>query len=227
MNSERDRTRLREVAVALAELADELVFVGGGVTALLLNDPAAPPTRFSYDVDAVMRATKRTAYLAVAERLRELGFKQRPAEPVICRWFLGELIVDVMPDDPEILGFTNRWYSGAFDHAVVLDIDGVKVRVVSAPWFLATKLEAFTGRGNGDYLGSRDIEDIVAVIDGRDGLVDEVRAAPEELRIFLEAQFATLLREPSFVTSIVGHVAGESQRAEIVIDRLREIARAE
>lgn len=224
MTARRDRARLREVALALAELADEFVFVGGGVTALLLNDPAAPPTRFSYDVDAVMRAARRSAYLAVEQRLRELGFEQRPEEPVVCRWFLGDLIIDVMPDDPDILGFTNRWYSGAFEHAFTLDIDGVTVRVVSAPWFLATKLEAFAGRGNGDYLGSRDIEDIVAVIDGRDGLIDEVRRAPQQLRTFLQAQFAQLLNEPNFLTSIVGHVAGDSERAEVVIHRFRELS---
>lgn len=43
---------------------------------------------------------------------------------------------------------------------------GKHIRMVSAPYFLITKLEAFDGRGGGDYLLSHDIEDIIAVLDG-------------------------------------------------------------
>ena len=35
----------------------------------------------------------------------------------ICAMALGELWVDFMPDDPAILGFSNRWYRQALDTA--------------------------------------------------------------------------------------------------------------
>jgi len=54
--------------------------------------------------------------------------------------------------------------------------------MVLAPYFLATKLEAFDGRGKGDYLSSHDIEDIVAVLDGRPEILDELLKASKSYR---------------------------------------------
>jgi len=51
---------------------------------------------------------------------------------------------------------------------------GLHIRVVTAPYFLATKLEAFRGRGRDDYANSHDLEDLLTVIDGRETLVQEV-----------------------------------------------------
>ena len=218
-----DRDRLRRLALALRELANDFVFLGGGVTSLLITDLAAAPTRLSKDLDAVVRAA-RTEYIAIEQRLRQLGFTQRAEEPVICRWFRDDLILDVMPDDPATIGFSNRWYRGAFDHATSMLLDGVTVRVVAAPWFVATKLEAFAGRGAGDYLASRDIEDIVAVIDGRDELEQEIDDSSSELRDYIRTQLAALLKSGSFVTSVAGHLAGDSERAQIVLERMASMA---
>src|SRR5688500_518561 len=110
MADAQDLARLRAVALALGDIAEQSVFVGGTVTSLMITDPAAPPTRQSLDVDAVVNSPDRNAYYALEDRLRQLGFAQRPDEPVICRWFRDDLIVDVMPNDPKILGFANRWY---------------------------------------------------------------------------------------------------------------------
>src|SRR3546814_8526016 len=88
-----------------------------------------------------------------------------------------------MPDDASILGFGNRCYADALraadDHVLP---GGTIIRVVAPAYFLGTKLEAFRGRGNGDPLASRDVEDILNVVDGRAGLVEEVRLAPPALR---------------------------------------------
>lgn len=56
------------------------------------------------------------------------------------------------------------------------------VRMITAPYFIACKLAAFAGRGNGDYLMSHDMEDIVAVMDGRPELVSEVGISTDVLR---------------------------------------------
>jgi hypothetical protein len=45
--------------------------------------------------------------------------------------------------------------------------------MITAPYFLACKLAAFRSRGEGDYLMSHDMEDIVAVLDGRPEVVWE------------------------------------------------------
>jgi hypothetical protein len=57
------------------------------------------------------------------------------------------LIIDVMPTDPGMLGFANRWYRPAFAHAATIELAGYKFRLISPAYFLATKLEAFYGRG--------------------------------------------------------------------------------
>jgi hypothetical protein len=41
----------------------------------------------------------------------------------------------------------------------------IELRVVIAPYFVATKLEAFRGGDGGDFYAGRDLEGIVAVID--------------------------------------------------------------
>ena len=79
-----------------------------------------------------------------------------------------------MPTDPKILGFGNRWYQAAMEHSEKIQLPNDKaIQMVSAPYFLITKLEAFDGRGNGDYLLSHDIEDLIAVLDGRPETIDE------------------------------------------------------
>jgi len=83
----------------------------------------------------------------------------------------------VMPTTAELLGFGNRWYAAALHHAQERKLGRLSIRVVSAPYFLATKLEAFDGRGKGDYQASHDLEDLVAVIDGRPEAVEEVASA--------------------------------------------------
>ena len=66
------------------------------------------------------------------------------------------------------------------------------INLVSAPCFLATKLEAFQQperEGAGDVFVSRDFADLVSVLDGRSSLVEEIAAAPAELRDFLVESF--------------------------------------
>ena len=94
----------------------------------------------------------------------------------------GSLILDVMPTDERILGFSNRWYGPAIGAAQTIRVGRHDIRVVTTPYFLATKLEAFHGRGGHDYRASHDLEDIITVIDGRPELAAEVRTADADVR---------------------------------------------
>src|SRR5690606_2369652 len=95
-----------------------------------------------------------------------------------CRWTGAGAVLDVMPSGPGILSFDNRWYSLAARTAGVVRLPGGPViRLIAAPAFLATKLEALKDRGKGDYLFSHDLEDIVTVVDGRPSIVEEMNAA--------------------------------------------------
>ncbi|MBL3588499.1 MAG: hypothetical protein JMN24_01730 [gamma proteobacterium endosymbiont of Lamellibrachia anaximandri] len=194
----------------LGSLADELVFVGGCATGLLITDPAAPPVRVTRDVDVITEVASRSDYYQLGERLRSRGFVEDATSNVLCRWVSQEVILDVMPIDSDILGFSNRWYALAAKAAVERALpNGLNVRMVSAPYFLATKLEAFDGRGQGDYLLSHDIEDLVAVLDGRPEIAEEVATCEPALKAYLAQRFSELLESRAFLEALAGHMPSD------------------
>jgi predicted nucleotidyltransferase len=136
--------------------------------------------------------------------------------------------VDVMPPSEEVLGFTNRWYHDALQHAEERRLpNGTVILVTTGPVFLATKIEAFRGRGGGDYLASKDMEDIITVMDGRPELVDEAAASAPGLLSFLRVAFSEWLSRHDFVDAVAGHLLGDvdSQgRAEVILERMASIA---
>ncbi|MGA8154419.1 MAG: hypothetical protein WB952_25975 [Terriglobales bacterium] len=220
---------LIDAARLLKPLLGELVFVGGSTTALLITDKAAADVRPTYDVDAIAEITSYAAYAGFSERLRKLGFTEDTGEGgPLCRWRQKETILDVMPIDEKILGFSNRWYKPAMDSALVHELEpGLRVRVVTGVFFLATKLEAFGGRGKNDYLSSHDLEDLVSVVDGRAELVEEIQAGPEDVRIYIASEIKKLLTIASFVDALPGYLlpdAASQARISTVLKRLKQIA---
>ncbi len=200
-----NRERLVAAAKLLKPLLNELVFVGGAVTGLLVTDDASAELRTTLDIDAIAEITSYAEYNAFADRLRPLGFKEDVTKGApLCRWVHDSgTILDVMPLDAKILGFSNRWYRAALDSAISHRLTAaLEIRIVTAPFFLATKVEAFKGRGKRDFLGSRDLEDLVSVVDGRPALVAEVRREPSELRDYIRREVARLLSTPKFLDSL-------------------------
>src|SRR5574340_1250192 len=93
-----------EIAAArLGALSEEIVFLGGCATGLLITDPLAPPIRATTDVDVICEAASLIDYQRLSKRLRALGFSedQSPDAP-ICRWQAEGIVLDVMPTHPEI-----------------------------------------------------------------------------------------------------------------------------
>jgi predicted nucleotidyltransferase len=197
-------------------LCQEIVFVGGAIAGLLITDPAMPSIRPTEDVDLIVEAVTLRDYHRIEQTLRTQGFQQdmQPAAP-ICRWRVGSVAVDVMPTLETILGFSNRWYPLALATAFPIVLpSGRQIRLIAAPVFLATKLEAFDGRGNADFLFSHDLGDLLAVIDGRDTLIEECRNSPPALKAYLAERFQKLLATPSFVEALPGHLPGDAASQE-------------
>lgn len=97
----------------------------------------------------------------------------------------------------------------------------------TAPVFLATKLDAFNGRGNRDYIASHDLEDALSVIDGRPSVVEEVRASVEDLRAYLAIEWQSLLRNPRFIDAIPAHLppdASSQARTSLIVQRIEELS---
>lgn len=214
---------------ALGPLLDQLAFVGGCATGLLITDPAAPPVRTTTDVDVIVQIASYTDFIALERQLERLGLTRstEPGAP-ICRWHSGEVKIDVMPTDAKVLGFSNKWYRPAIDNAVEVEVQNNFFRLITAPYFLGTKLEAFLGRGRGDFASSHDMEDIITVIDGRSELIDEVSQSPLELRRYLADQFSSLLKNPAFEEGIPGHLLPDNAsqaRTPIILGRLWTLAK--
>jgi len=220
---------LVNVARLLKPLLSELVFLGGCTTVLLVTDSAAGEVRPTFDVDVIAEITSYAEYITFSERLRALGFSEDQSEGApVCRWRHGDLRLDVMPIDERILGFSNRWYHPAMVNAQEIQLErGLVIQAVTAPFFLATKLEAFKGRGKKDYFGSHDLEDIIVAIDGRPSLLEELQAAEETLKTYVSRQISALLQEQDFLNALPGHLlpdAGSQARLSFLLQKLHDIA---
>jgi predicted nucleotidyltransferase len=222
---------LSRMAEALGELCEQVVFVGGCATSLLIDDPAAPPVRATQDVDAVIAVRSRAEYLSIGNALRSRGFAQslEAAAPPY-RWSIGALKLDIMPADERVLGFSSRWYPGALETAEERQLSsGVRIRLVTPAYFLATKLEAFEDRGRGDYYESHDLEDVISVVDGRSSIIADVAQSPADVRRYITGVFERLLASADFVNVLPGLILDGSPatRAPQVLEKLRLIAEQE
>lgn len=214
-------------AKGFGPLKDEVVFVGGATIELYLADPSAIKVRATDDVDCVVEVTARRDFHKLEERLRGLGFRHPQAlEAPICRWEFKGVLVDVMPIEGEVLGFANRWYPEGFDNRVSAELpDGQKVWVFSLPYLVASKLEAFRGRGKGDFIASSDMEDIATVIDGAANFQEQVAEAPASVKAYLRTRFRELLADERFLDGLEGHLPpaagpGRVARARAILERL-------
>ena len=227
-SAQRNIESLTIIAHRLDELCNEVTFVGGGITGLLITDKAAPDVRFTVDVDCIINVITRPDYYAISKKLRQKGFKEIIfGDHPICRWDCDGILIDVMPIDKSVLGFSNRWYKDAQINAIDQKItDVISVKIISAPYFLATKLEAFKDRGKQDFLSSHDLEDIISLIDGRAEIVNDISVTSDNLKQYLAFEFASLMNNAQFLQALPGHLnySQESEsREKIVKERILAI----
>lgn len=206
---------LEFVAIKLGDIRKDVVFLGGCTTGLFISDPIVPDVRYTLDVDCIVDIISLKQYHQLEKKLTQQGFKKSLTEEVICRWFYDEVILDVMPTDESVLGFGNRWYKEAIAYSSIYPLtDTLEIRVVTAPYYIATKFEAFRTRGKMDFYASHDFEDIVSIFDGRIEIVDEIKNADKNLRDYLSNSVQEIMNNPSFKGAIPGHFVQYGRVAE-------------
>ncbi len=183
----------------------------------------------TYDVDLLVQVASIADYHHTEKRLAAKGFKRDLSQDApICRWVFNALEVDLMPSDPKILGFSNRWYPHAIETATRLPLpSGRHINLISATAFVATKFEAFNDRGKRDMLGSHDLEDILNIVEGRSTIEKEIEAERAAVRSYLSGAFAALSAQPNFADYLPGMLAQDAlldERAAIVRRRIETIA---
>lgn len=212
---------------ALGALSRDFMFVGGIVTSLLINDELAPEVRETKDVDCVVDVVSFVEYKKIEKMLQNKGFKQHINEKVICRWRLGDLILDIIPTNEKIIGFSNPWYKEAMKNTIKFELDNNKtIDSINAPYFIATKFAAFNERGRGDIYLSHDLEDIISIIDGRESLFEELNREESKLKKYIKKELENLMTNDDFKSAFPGMLGYGNQadeRASLVWKRMEKL----
>ncbi|HEX9512876.1 MAG TPA: hypothetical protein VF939_20440 [Puia sp.] len=217
---------MKAVATILSDFKEEIVFVGGATVSLYASRPDLTTIRVTDDVDVVVELISTGEFYRLQEKLLSLGFQHDRNAPILSRYLFQGLKVDFMPTDPTILGFTNRWYQEGIRQKIKVNLDATtSAYIFSAPYFLASKMEAFLGRGNGDLFASHDLEDIIYLLDHRPTIQEEIMISPKTVKTYLLEQFNKLGKHTLFEEALLGHVEQQDsmQRAKRIIALLKEL----
>ena len=181
---------LERVSAVLASLPDLFVFTGGATISLYVDEILWDEIRPTKDVDCVVEIYSLLEYYSLAERLRLRGLQEcTDLDAPLCRWVYQDLIIDVMPCDEGVLGFSNRWYKEGIANRITYRLpSGREIWIFPPIYLLASKVEAFLGRGK-DLRMSKDIEDIVVLLDGCEVLAEQFHQSPLEVKTFLRNWF--------------------------------------
>lgn len=221
--------RLQEVAEGLDELNEKVVYVGGSVSQLYVNDEAAEEARPTMDVDCVVELYSHQEYEEFNELLRKKKFEEdREKGAPICRWLYKGEMVDVMPTDEKFLGFTNKWYQPGIQRKVDYTLpNGRVIRIMPALFFLATKIEAINSRAGEDLRTSHDFEDVVYVLNYCGDIVERFqKEANATLKAFLKAESQRLLKRSNIHEEIECALPlSETERVDIILEILGEFAK--
>ncbi len=212
MSHQRNIDRLVAVATALGKLNNDVVYVGGATVSLYVPSIQTVHTRPTDDVDVLVELTTYGAYSYLHDRLTLKGFRQSHEDEVICRFRLQGFIVDIMPTHDIGMGSSNRWYQDGFKASVWHEIKPeLSIRILPSAYFLATKLEAYFSRGYQDPYASKDMEDIVFLIDYCSDLSVSISQSDYELRRYLADYAQRLNLDRNLADVVLGHISGRHQ----------------
>jgi predicted nucleotidyltransferase len=202
--------RINAVCQVLEGLEQDYVFVGGATVGLYATDLAvAGEIRPTDDIDVIVELASYKNYSELDQRLINLGFKNDVMSGVICRYTIQGIIVDIMPTKPDVLGFSNRWYPEGFANAKTIKLDPkTKIKIFDLPYFVASKWEAFKGRGKNVYRTSKDFEDLVYILENVDDFEKQMKEGPEHLRIWLREELSHIIDTDSFEEGLYAHLTG-------------------
>jgi hypothetical protein len=213
-----------EVAEALKEIKDQMVFVGGAVVSLYTDDPAADEIRPTKDIDLTLNILSLSHWKEVQEKLGKLGFYPDPFGHSICSYKYKDISVDIMSTEDGPLGPANRWYKMGFDNLWTAKAKDQEIKILSAPCFLATKFEAFSNRGS-DYRTSHDIEDIIYVLDNRIEIVEEIQKDDHRIANFIKEFLQTIIHKAIMQDVLIAHIHPlmREERLPIVEEKINQI----
>ena len=209
-------TRIKAISRILKSIKKDVVFVGGA-TVSLYADSKSSEVRPTDDVDVVIELAAYNNYTQLEEELRNVGFENDKDSGIICRYMVQGIIVDIMPTNSDVLGFSNRWYEEGFENAISIMLDDDEVKIFSFPYFIATKLEAFKNRGNNDFRFSSDFEDIVYVLENNSNAENQLSNLPEQLKEYFSKTFQDLINQQDWEEGLHAHLEPRNAPQKIIM----------
>jgi len=179
---------IKKVAYALGGLNERVVYVGGAVMSLYVDDPAAADVRPTKDVDITLNIASLHELEALRIDLTKKGFIQTSEEGVMCRFRFDDVLVDVMGTKEVGWAPANEWFAPGFAHAAKVSLERTTIRILPLSFFLASKFSAFHSRSGKDVRTSQDLEDITYLLDNITTLVEIVLNSPKDVRLFLQKE---------------------------------------
>ena len=216
---------VERVALALEEIKDEVIFVGGATLSLYVTDKGAEQPRPTTDIDVSVQVSTYGEMEHLRERLAAKRFHPAISEEVLYRYRFQDILIDFIPIEATELGPKNKWLKPGFQVAEHVSIGATSIKILPVGLFLASKWEAFKSRG-GDPRSSHDFEDIVYTIDNNLEVVNSVAMAGDDVISFLSGMAQEILEHPHRNEIVECHINlyTAAVRRGIVLEKLEAIS---
>ena len=225
MSYEKNINLLKIAIQKMGELSNEVVFIGGIITSLYVDQEISEEVRPTEDVDCVIEVHTKKDYREFEKRLLKKGFNNDTSRDApICRFVFGDILtLDVMPDDKEILGFSNEWYKEGIKNKIAVLVDNKEIAIFQLPYFIAAKIKAFHGRGSEDPRLSWDLEDIIFVLEGlhEDHTPKELK--DENLINYLKKFFKQLNSDPLLIEAKNSFLGNDKERISYFDQKIKDL----
>lgn len=210
-NTQINRRIIQRVATGLGELNDQVIYVGGAVVSLYVNDPAAEDVRPTMDIDISVSLASVGALEMLRQKLVDRGFVQSSEDDIICRFRFEDILVDVM--NTQFIGWApaNPWFSSGFHARIPIDIEENRIYIMPFPYFLAYKVSAFLDRGYREPRTSKDLEDMVYLMDNRTDIEEVIATSTDEVKPFLIEHLTNLMCDPAQREAVQAHLNPEGR----------------
>ena len=215
---------VEKIALALGEINDEVIYVGGAVISLYVTDETAEQPRPTMDIDISVQISSYSQMDQFRERLARKNIYPAPSETVTYRFIHEDILIDFIPFEETWLGPTNRWLKPGFKEAYPVTIGKATIKILPISYFLATKWEAFKNRGD-DPRMSHDFEDIIYILDNNSSILDDIASTDQDVQLFLKEMSKEILSHSSLNEIIECHLNPfeANERREFVIKILKQI----
>jgi len=225
-NTQINKIIIERVANALGELNEKVIYVGGAVVSLYINDSAANDVRPTKDIDISIKVASFMELENIREQLSQKGFKQSADLDVICRFKFEDIVVDVMATKPIAWAPANPWFEKGFERLEKIKVNKTTIQIMPLSFFLASKFVAFHDRGGDDPRFSHDLEDIICILDNRtDWHQILINEEDPEVKQFLINEFRNILASNKIQEAIMGNLFYETQdkRFAMIIDKINKV----